>query len=88
MLGFIKLFAIGMVVLTVIYICLSLYSRAARRDKLEKAWDEGGMTGDRDDFVENGLREYDGSVRRKLILGVYIIPITAIAAIIYFTNFH
>lgn len=88
MLGFIKLFAIGMVVLTVVYISLSLYSRATRRDKLEKAWDDEGMTGDRDAFIDNGLREYDGSVRRKLILGVYIVPITAIAAIIYFTNFH
>lgn len=88
MLGFIKLFGIGMVVLTVVYICLSLYSRAVRRDKLEKEWDETGMTGDRKAFVDTGLKEYDGSLRRKLILGVYIIPITAIAAIIYFTNFH
>lgn len=88
MLGFIKLSVIGFVVLTVVYICLSLYSRAVRRDKLEKEWDEEGMTGDKEAFVDNGLRDYDGSVRRKLILGVYIIPVTAVAAIIYFTNFH
>ena len=88
MLGFIKLSVIGFVVLTVVYVCLSLYSRAVRRDKLEKEWDEEGMTGDKEAFVDNGLRDYDGSVRRKLILGVYIIPVTAVAAIIYFTNFH
>lgn len=88
MLGFIKLFFIGMVVLTVVYVCLSLYSRSVRRDKLEKEWDDEGMTGDKEAFVDTGLKEYDGSLRRKLILGVYIIPITGIAAIIYFTNFH
>jgi hypothetical protein len=33
------------------------------------------------------LEEYDGSVRRKLILGVYVIPTAVIAIIIYLTNF-
>ncbi|TNF20890.1 MAG: hypothetical protein EP318_09205 [Rhodobacteraceae bacterium] len=88
MLGFLKLSAIGFVVLTVVYVCLSLYSRSVRRDKLEAQWDEEGMQGDRDAFVEAGLKDYDGSLRRKLILGVYVVPITLIAAIIYFTNFH
>lgn len=88
MLGFLKLAFIGFVVLTVVYICLSLYSRAVRRDKLEKEWDEEGMSGDRDTFIDEGLQEYDGSLRRKLILGVYIIPVTLIAVVIYLTNFH
>ena len=42
----------------------------------------------RETFVEGGLREYDGSLRRKLILGVYIVPLTVISVIIYFTNFY
>ena len=88
MLGFLKLFAIAMVLLTVVYVCLSLYSRAVRRDKLEAEWEREGMEGDREAFVEQGLTEYDGSLRRKLILGVYIVPITLVAAIIYLTNFH
>ncbi|WP_299787026.1 hypothetical protein [uncultured Marivita sp.] len=83
-----RLLVIGFLVLSVVYICLSLYSRAVRRDKLEKEWDEEIQQGDRDTFVEAGLREYDGSLRRKLILGVYIVPMVVISAIIYFTNFY
>jgi Ca2+/Na+ antiporter len=83
-----RLLIIGFLVLSVVYFCLSLYSRAVRRDKLEREWDEEIQQGDRDAFVEAGLSEYDGSLRRKLILGVYIVPLTVISAIIYFTNFH
>ncbi|OSQ53416.1 hypothetical protein [Marivita geojedonensis] len=83
-----RLLVIGFLVLSVVYICLSLYSRAVRRGKLEKEWDEEIQQGDRETFVEAGLREYDGSLRRKLILGVYIVPLTVISVIIYLTNFH
>ena len=83
-----RLLVIGFLVLSVVYICLSLYSRAVRRDKLEKEWDEEIQQGDRETFVQAGLREYDGSLRRKLILGVYIVPLVVISVIIYFTNFY
>ena len=83
-----RLLVIGFLVLSVVYVCLSLYSRSVRRGKLEKEWDEEIQQGDRETFVEAGLRDYDGSLRRKLILGVYIIPLMLISAIIYFTNFY
>ncbi len=83
-----RLAVVGFVVLTIVYVCLSFYSRSVRRDKLEAEWDEEGMTGDREAFVDEGLRDYDGSLRRKLIWGVYIIPVTAVIALIYFMNFH
>lgn len=83
-----RLAVVGFVVLTIVYVCLSWYSRSVRRDKLEAEWDEEGMTGDREAFVDEGLREYDGSLRRKLIWGVYIIPVTAVITLIYFMNFH
>ncbi|SHH56344.1 hypothetical protein [Marivita hallyeonensis] len=83
-----RLLVIGFLVLSVVYICLSLYSRAVRRDKLEAEWDEEIREGDREAFVQAGLKEYDGSLRRKLILGVYIVPLTLMSLIIYFTNFH
>lgn len=83
-----RLLVVGFLVLSVVYICLSLYSRAVRRDKLEREWDEEVQTGDREAFVKAGLRDYDGSLRRKLILGVYVVPMVVISAIIYFTNFY
>lgn len=83
-----RLLVVGFLVLSVVYICLSLYSRAVRKEKLEAEWDEEIRKGDREAFVQRGLKEYDGSLRRKLILGVYIIPLSLMTAIIYFTNFH
>lgn len=88
MFAFARLLVIGFLVLSVVYICLSLYSRSVRRDKLEREWDEEIQQGDRETYVQAGLRDYDGSLRRKLILGVYIVPMVVISAIIYFTNFY
>ncbi|SHJ46897.1 hypothetical protein SAMN05444000_10943 [Shimia gijangensis] len=82
-----RLMVIGFVVLTIVYVCLSFYSRAVRRGKLNAKWDEEGMTGDKDAWVQEGLKDYDGSLRRKLILGVYIIPVILMITIIYLTNF-
>jgi Ca2+/Na+ antiporter len=87
MLGLARLVIILLVALTIVYISLSLYSRSVRRRKLEAEWAEEGRTGDRDAFVREGLEDYDGSLRRKLILGVYVVPLALIALIIYLVNF-
>jgi hypothetical protein len=83
-----KLVVIGFIVLTVIYLCLSLYSRSVRKGKLADWWEEEGRPGDREAYIDAGLKEYEGSLRRKLIWGVYIVPVVVISAVIYFTNFH
>ncbi|MBR9844425.1 MAG: hypothetical protein GYB25_14795 [Rhodobacteraceae bacterium] len=88
MFALLRLSVIGFVVLTIIYVALSFYSRAVRRDKLEAEWDEEGMTGDKEAWVDEGLEDYDGSLRRKLILGVYIVPVTLVIVLIYFVNFY
>lgn len=88
MLALARLLVIGFIVLTVVYVCLSLYSRAVRRGKLEAEWDETGMQGDREAFIREGMEDYDGSLRRKLILGVYVIPLCLVTLVIYLTNFH
>ncbi len=87
MLALLKLIFIGGVVLTVIYIALSLWSRRMRRGKLDREWQDTGRPGARDAYIEAGLKQYDGSVRRKLILGVYVVPVITVGAIIYLTNF-
>lgn len=87
MFAWLRLAGIGFVVLSVIYVIISIWSRRVRRRKLNAEWDEEGMSGDREAFVEEGLQDYDASLRRKLILGVYIVPVTLVIVIIYMTNF-
>lgn len=88
MIAFAQLMVVAFVVLTVVYVVLSLYSRSVRRRKLRAQWDEEGMTGDKEAFIRQGLEDYDGSLRRKLILGVYIVPLVLVAVIIYMNNFY
>ncbi|SDZ01395.1 hypothetical protein SAMN05444004_10539 [Jannaschia faecimaris] len=87
MFGLIRLFAILMVLLTVIYWALVFYCRAGERDRLEAEWEAEQPPLPRHTFVENGIREYQRSLRRKLLWGVYILPIGAICALIYFVNY-
>ncbi len=77
-----RLMVLGFVVLTVVYVVVSLYSRSVRREKLEKEFDEEVQTGDRDAFIESGMAAYQGSLRRKLIWGVYIIPLLVLLALL------
>lgn len=87
MLALLRLLFVLLILQTIVYVALSLYSRAQRRNKLEAEWDEEIRKGDRDAFIEQGLQEYDGSLRRKLILAVYIVPLTTIAVLVYVGNY-
>lgn len=82
-----RLIVVGFVVLTVIYVCLSYYSRAVRKDKLRRKWDEDIRQGDREAYVARGLKLYQQSLRRKLLWGVYVVPIVSVAIVIYLVNF-
>ncbi len=83
-----RLIVVGFVVLTVIYLSLSFYSRSVRRGKLRRKWDEDIRRGDREEYVSRGLKIYDRSLRRKLLWGVYIVPVVTIAVVIYLVNFN
>ncbi len=82
-----RLMVVGFIVLSVIYVCLSLYSRAVRKGKLRAEWNEGPQEQSLDEFLDEGLAEYDTSLRRRLILGVYVIPVILVSVVIYLTNF-
>lgn len=80
-----RLLLILFVVLTIVYVSLSLYSRSRCRARLEEEWDIS--KGAREAFIEDGMRDYDQSLRKKLIWGVYVVPTLLIVVIIYLTNF-
>jgi hypothetical protein len=84
---FIKLIVIGFVALSVIYLCLSLYSKSVRRERLENRYDENPVEGmDRDSYVEKGIVDYNNSLRPKLLLLVYVVPVVVISTILYIVN--
>jgi hypothetical protein len=87
MAALVRLMVVGFIALSVIYVCLSLYSRAVRRGKLRAEWHEGSQDQTLDEFLDEGLEDYDKSLRRKLILSVYVIPVILVSVIVYLTNF-
>ena len=87
--GFIKLVVFGFIALSVIYLSLSLYSRSVRREKLEKRWDAARPEGiSRDEYVEKGVAAYNTSLRPKLLLLVYVVPVVVLSVIIYLVNMN
>ncbi|MEM8774044.1 MAG: hypothetical protein AAGF53_03365 [Pseudomonadota bacterium] len=76
----------GLAFLTVVFFCLKFYARAARREKLEKQWEEQGKHGDRAAFVANGMAAYEKPLKRNLVFWVYIIPTLIAAVTVFLTN--
>lgn len=85
-LGWLRLLAMSLVVLTVVYFLVSVYSRSVRRERLEKRFDAGGVEGDRDAYIEAGMRAYEQGLRKRLIWLVYVIPILAMTATVWWVN--
>jgi Ca2+/Na+ antiporter len=77
-----------LLVLSVVYVVVSIYSRSVRREKLEKRFDQGDIAGDRDTYIEEGMAEYQHGLRRKLIVLVYIVPIAIVAVTVYLVNYN
>jgi hypothetical protein len=92
MIGFLRLAVFGFIGLSVIYLLVSIYSRSVRREKLEKEWDanppEGQDAADRTAFIEEGMRDYERGLKKKLIWLVYVIPLIVLAVTMYLVNYQ
>jgi len=87
MFGWARLLLIGFAVLSLVYVILSVRMRRACRRSLGAEFDAGGIKGAREAYIEAGLRAYERSFRKKLLLGVYLVPLLALATLIYVMNF-
>lgn len=87
MIGFLRLGLFLLVGLTLLYLLISIYARSLERERLEKAWDADQGPGERAAFIADGMARYAGSLRRKLLWGVYVVPVTVISILVYLLNF-
>lgn len=88
MIGWLRLALVSFVGLTLVYLLATLYARSVHREALEKEWDAGDRVEDRDRFIATGMQAYRHSLRRWLILLVYIVPAVVVPTMIYILNFH
>ena len=87
---FVRLVVFGFIALSIVYVLVSLYSRSVRREKLEKEWAErypdGGDPEARAAFLDDGMAAYHSSLRKRLILLIYILPPIVVGTIMYLVN--
>lgn len=90
MIGFARLMVFWAVFAGLFYWLLLIYARSVRREALEKEWDADAKPSipvpDRDAFIALGMAEYEGSLRRKLLWGVIVMPFAAMALLFYLVN--
>ena len=91
MIGILRILVFAFIGLSVVYVMVSIYSRSVRREKLEKSWDtdperEGAAKEERGAYIAEGMQRYEHGLRKRLIWLVYILPLVAMALIIYFVN--
>ncbi|MGL5011703.1 MAG: hypothetical protein ACRC6I_17650 [Paracoccaceae bacterium] len=86
MIGIVRLVVFGFIALSIVYLLVTIYARSVHREGLEKEFDAGGIEGSRDAYIDAGMAEYKNSLRRKLLLLVYIIPMVVVGLTIYFVN--
>lgn len=82
-----RLLFFGLIFLTILYFALSWYFRSERRRRMERDWEEAGRPGNREAYIEAGMKQYEQSLRRKLVWLVYVVPLTTIVVIVYVTNY-
>ncbi|WP_103332740.1 hypothetical protein [Pseudotabrizicola formosa] len=91
MIGFLRLLVFWSAFAAIAYWSLLIYSRSVRREALEKQWDadppEGATDAMRRAFIEEGMSAYEGSLRRKLLWGVVVLPFLAIGTLLYLVNY-
>lgn len=87
MIGFVKNLVIIFLVLTVIYIALSVIGRIRARDKLRAEYLIEKPDMPEDEFVNNGVARYQKSLRRKLIFSVYLMPLFFAGILIYLAQY-
>ena len=81
-----RVLMVALVVLTIVRLIVAVYARSVERERLEKEWDAGGITGTREAFVHAGIEAYRKSLRRKLLWLVYILPMALVVTIAYVVN--
>lgn len=65
-------------VLTAIYLALSAYQRWEENKRLQSEFDsDPERPEDRETFIARGMQDYESSLKRNLLIGVYGLPLAA-----------
>ncbi|RKQ69627.1 hypothetical protein DES40_2430 [Litorimonas taeanensis] len=87
MVGWIRNIVIIFAVLSAVYALLVVTANMRQTQKLRLEYKQDNKTESQEDFIEDGLRKYNRSLRPKLILGVYLIPFAIAIVLIWLAQY-
>jgi|AntAceMinimDraft_11_1070367.scaffolds.fasta_scaffold30070_3 hypothetical protein len=87
MFAVLRLFALLFAVLTLLYLIMSFMLRQIALKEARDAWEKLDTRIDWETYLERQMKVHNRSMKRKLIVGVYILPTALVAALVYFVNF-
>ena len=74
-------------ILSAIYVLLSTSGRLRQRKRLNSEYKADKPETSKDEFITTGMIKYDRSMRPKLFLFVFIIPIIIIGTLIFLAQY-
>jgi hypothetical protein len=87
MAGWIRNIIIIFAILSAVYALLVMTANIRQRRKLRAEFDVSETSDTKDAFVEEGLKRYNRSLRPKMLLGVYLVPLLIMGALIYLAQY-
>jgi hypothetical protein len=84
---FLRILALLLVALTGIYLSLWMFFRAGEKARLEERWAAERPPLPRHTFVKIGLDAYSDTLRRRMVLWVYVVPVLALVAVGTYLNY-
>ena len=83
MIGWIRNMVLVFFVLSIVYVALTFISRLRQRDRLKAEFNKEAPEVTKDEFMETGMARYNRSLRAKLVLSVYLIPLAAFGLLMF-----
>ena len=83
MVGWIRNIVIIFAILSAVYAVLSVTANIRERQKFRREYHNQSEVESKQDFVDHGLRKYNRSLRPKMLLGIYFIPLALACGLIW-----
>lgn len=86
MIVWLRTFVILIFIMTIVYVILWVRAQLKVRTRAKAEYIETDKSLSESDYVAKELSEYNKSFRPKLLLGIYILPLTLMGFLLYLAN--
>jgi hypothetical protein len=84
--GFLRPLLLFFLLLVAVHLGLRVWLRLQERRRLAEEWELGSQVGERAEFMERGMAEYDRSLRKRLLWLTIVAPMAGLIVLLYVLN--